>query len=174
MSEARILPMEPADLLAIERHPAQTFQLGLFAAVTLEGAEELAEQGECWTCFVGDRAVACVGIGETFPGVQGVAWGVLGVGVGAAHLTVTRWARERVRQSPLLRLEAIARSADAEAIVAAHPGIDQASLLAAVLATPTPETIWAKLCGFRAAHVLRKFGAASETHVLFERIREDG
>lgn len=174
MSDVRIRHMIPEDLLQVDRHPAQSVQLGIPAIVDHESAAEIAAQGECWSLVDGDRILACVGIAETFPGQQGVAWGVLGTGIGRHHLAITRHAKARVMASPLVRLEAIARCADAEAILAEHPGLSGPALLEAVMRLPTPETVWARLCGFTPAHVLRRFGAADETHILFERIRTDG
>ena len=42
-------------------------------------------------------------------------------------------------------------------------------LTALAMKYATPECRWAKLLGFTPAHVLRRFGAASETYMLFER-----
>jgi hypothetical protein len=42
-------------------------------------------------------------------------------------------------------------------------------MVAACMAEPSPECRWACLLGFAPAHVLRNFGAASETYMLFER-----
>lgn len=92
--------------------------------------------------------VACLGLRETFPGRQAVAWAILAEGIGAAHLAISRFARRRIAESPLRRIEAIVR------------------------AEVHAECVWARLVGLQAAHVLRCFGAQSETHVLFERIRE--
>lgn len=137
--------MAPADALAIQRQPSQRVQLGIERDMTPEEAESLADGGEAWTGWHNDRIVACIGLRETFPGRQAVAWAILSEGLGGAHLAVTRFARARIEASPLRRIEAITRT--------------------------EAEHIWATMVGLRAAHVLRAFGAASEDHILFERIR---
>lgn len=139
--------MRPEDAVEIRRQASQRVQMGLSRDMTLAEAAELVDEGAALTAFVGARIVACFGIRETFPGAQGVAWALLAEGLGGAHLAVTRAARRLVMRSPLARIEAIVR-ADVDA-----------------------EVIWARLVGLTAAHVLRKFGAASEDHILFERIR---
>ncbi len=149
-----IEPMIVAEVLAIQRQPSQRVQLGLERDMSWEEACSLADgPGEAWTVRVAEgdswRIVACLGLRETFPGAQAVAWAILSENVGRAHLSITRFARRRIAESPLRRIEAIVR-ADVPA-----------------------EVLWAELVGMKAAHVLRCFGARSETHVLFERIRED-
>lgn len=146
-----IRPMAAADVLAIERQASQRVQLGLKCVPTLEEAESLAAGGEAWAAVASDdRIIGIFGILETFEGRQGVAWAVLSGSVGAAHLAITRHARARIAASPLVRIEAIVRVA-----------VDA-------------EVRWAMLVGLTAACLLRRFGAASEDHLLFERIREDG
>lgn len=174
MSDFRVVPLNPSHLASIQRQASQQVQLGIDATLSEEEAYELASEEEAWACFDGDRLIACLGIRETFPAVQGVAWAVLADGLGRCHLALTRFARSRILGSRLRRIEAITRASDAEAILDHFPGLDGAMLLEAVLAQPTPECIWAKLCGLRPAHVLRCFGAASETQVLFERINRSG
>lgn len=142
-----IRPMVPNDAMRIQRQASQRVQLGLSRDMTIEEAEALAEGPEAWTATDGDRVIACVGLRETFPGVQAVAWAILCDGIGAAHLAVTRWAKARIAGSGYRRIEAIVR-ADVDA-----------------------ECRWAKAVGLTPAHVLRNFGAASETHILFEAIR---
>ncbi|WEK43646.1 MAG: hypothetical protein P0Y64_02090 [Candidatus Sphingomonas colombiensis] len=139
------------DAIEIQRQPSQRVQLGIVRDdISLEEAEELAAgDGEAWTVRHDGRIVACIGLRETFAGRQAVAWGILADGIGAAHLAVTRFARRRIATSKLRRIEAIVR------------------------AEVPAECAWAKLVGLRPAHVLRCFGARSETHVLFEWIRED-
>lgn len=172
-----IEPMQVVDALLIQRQASQRVQLGLDRDMTEDEAEALAAgPGEAWTIFVSDgeeggRIAACVGLRETFPGTQAVAWAILAEGLGSAHLAVTRHARARIAASPLARIEAICRAGvDAEAVLAQFGDLDPGQLLEAVLAVPSPETRWAEAVGLRAAAVLRRFGAAGETHVLFERI----
>lgn len=164
-------PMVPADALAIERQASQRVQLGLETMMNAEIAADLANGGEAWAALQGDRVIACVGLRETFPPVQAVAWAILSQGVGSAHLAITRFTARRIALSPYRRIEAICLAAvDAEAILTAFPGLDPAQLLEAVMCVKGPQTRWAKSLGLTPSHVLRRFGAASETHVLFERI----
>lgn len=139
--------MVATDALVIQRQASQRVQLGIERDVTIDEARDLVEgPGEAWTVRHRGRIVACLGLRETFPGRQAVAWAILAEGVGAAHLAVTRFARRRIAASGLARIEAIVR-ADVPA-----------------------ECAWAQLVGLRPAHVLRAFGARSETHLLCERI----
>lgn len=159
------------DLMSIEVQSSQRMTVGIDTrSVTREEAEELAEEREAWAIHSEGRLIACIGIRETFPGVQGVAWATLAQGIGRAHLTMTRFARERIVQCGLQRVEAIVRGPDAESVLDLFPGLDTQQLLEAVLTMATPECVWARLVGLKPAHVLRKFGGLSETHILFERI----
>lgn len=142
--------MVAADADMIERQASQRTQMGIEGGMTAETAQAFIDQGEAWTASFAGRIIACLGIVETFPGKNGTVWAVLARDIGAAHLPLTRFAKARVAESPLVRVDAIAR-------------LDV-----------TAECAWAKLCGLAPAHVLRKFGAMSEDHVLFERIRETG
>lgn len=164
--------MAAEDAIEIQRQASQRVQLGLARDMGLEEAEALAlGDGEAWTLFAGARIVACVGLRETFPGAQAVAWAILAEGIGTAHLAVTRHARERIQASRLNRIEAICTaSLDAEAVLAKTGPLDPGQLLEAVLAVPSPEMRWAAAVGLAPAAVLRRFGAAGETHVLYERI----
>lgn len=140
-------PMIPVDAIDIQRQPSQRVQLGLVRDMTYGEASDLANGGEAWTAWRDGVPIACFGLRETFPGVQAVAWAILADGLAGAHLAVTRFARARILASPLVRIEAIVK-ADVPA-----------------------ECAWAKCVGLTVAHILRRFGAASEDHVLFERIR---
>lgn len=142
----QILPMWVCHAMAIQKQASQRLQVGLETEMSADDARELIEHGEAWAALRGDQVIACMGIRETFPGRQGVAWAILAEGVGAAHLAITRHARRRIRESPLVRIEAIVRTG-----VAA-------------------ECIWARLVGLQPVALLRKFGALSEDHMLFERI----
>jgi hypothetical protein len=164
-------PLAPRDLLTIERQPSQRRVLGLDGAVSEEEAESLAAQPVAWTARLDGRIIACFGINQTFAPVQGVGWAILAAHIGPAHLALTRFIRTRViLATTLKRLELFAIANDAEAILARWPELDGSQLLAAVMVRPTRECAWARLLGMSPAHVLRKFGQASETHVLFERI----
>lgn len=142
-----IQPMIVADAMEIKRQASQRVQLGLEREMTPEIAQDLIHGGEAWTILRDGVPIACVGLRETFPPVQGVAWAILADGIGGAHLTITRFARRRIAESPLIRIEAIVKCD--------HPA----------------DVLWAKLVGLAPIALLRKFGAASEDHMLFERIR---
>jgi hypothetical protein len=166
-----VQPLTLSTLMGFERQPSQVVQLGIEIDLSDEEASELIDQPEAWACHYRGRHVACVGIREHFPEVGGVAWGMLAADIGgAAHLAVTKFARSRILGSPLKRIEAIVRSADAEPIIDEFGALDGHMLLEAVLAMPTPDCVWARLVGMVPAHVLRFFGQAAETHVLFERV----
>jgi hypothetical protein len=163
--------LEPEDILSIDLQASQRMTLGIdTASCTLEEAEELAQEREAWAVRSDGRLIACIGIRETFPGRHGVAWAILATGIGAAHLTMTRFARERIVNCGLQRVEAIVRAADAESVLEHFPGLNGQQLIDMVLTMATPECVWARLVGLRPAHVLRKFGANGETQILFERI----
>ncbi|MGN6124816.1 MAG: hypothetical protein ACTHOJ_17870 [Sphingomonas oligoaromativorans] len=147
MSAVSILPMRPEDALLLQRQPSQRMQLGLEMDLDLAAARDLVHGGEAWTAWRDDLPIACMGLRETFPGVQGVAWAVLAEGIGAAHLAISRHARRRIADSPLIRIEAIVR--------AAAPA----------------EGAWARTVGLEPEALLRCFGARSEDHVLYVRIR---
>ncbi len=150
----RITKMTAADAMEIQRQASQRVQLGIDRTMSIEEAEDLAAgPGEAWTArhvarAGGDpRIIACLGLRETFPGAQAVAWAILGDGIGAAHLAVTRFARRRIIDSPLRRIEAIVRE------------------------EMPAECTWARLVGLSARCVLPCFGALSEPHVLYDRVR---
>lgn len=169
VSAARLLP---EDLFALEPQASQRMTLGLDTrSMGQEEAELLCAQDEAWAIRSEGRLIAAIGISETFPGAQGVAWAILADGVGKAHLAMTRFAQSRIRGSRLVRIEAIVRGPDAESVLDHFPGLDNGQLLEACLTMATPECVWARLVGLKPAHVLRKFGASGETHILFERIR---
>lgn len=164
-------PMRAEDAMTIDRQPSQRVQLGLTSTLTIEGANDLADGGEAWTAWRGDVPVACVGLRETFPGVQAVAWALLTRNLGSDHLAITRFTARRIAASAYRRIEAICiAGVDAEAILESFGPLDAAQLIEAVLSVPSPQTRWAGALDLLPAAVLRKFGAASETHVLFERI----
>lgn len=177
MREAATLRrLEAMDLLTIVRQPSQELQLGTPADIDFAEAELYADQDESWTLVRssgehGGRVLCCFGILESFPGAVGVPWAVLSTMTTGERLALTRAARALVARSILPRLETVAIAADAEPIVAMFPGLDPGQLLAAVMAAPSPECHWAMMVGLTPWAVIRKFGAASQTHVLFERIR---
>lgn len=169
MSSVTFHKLEPVDLFEIERQDSQVMLLGAPGEVTDEAADILADQPCAWTAWADGRVLACFGISETFPGANGVAWSLLAKGLGRHHLQLTRFMQEQVAASPLARIELIAKAAEIDWFAEQYPWIDPWALVAAVMAEPTVECRFARLLGFRPAHVLRKFGAAQETYMLFER-----
>jgi hypothetical protein len=139
----------PADVVALALQPSQHVCLGVTRAVhSIEDGEELAEGGEAWTAAAPDgRILCCAGFKHLWPGRHAIAWAMLGVGLGPAHLAVTRFARDRIAESPLSRIEAIVR------------------------ASVAAECKWAKAVGLRLRADLPQWGPDGETHLLFDRIR---
>lgn len=182
------IPMPPADtglefveldaghFFALDLQERQRTQYGLDTASTLqwEAAEHYASQPNCWTCLRDGAPLAILGTNQTFPPVQGTAYALFGKGVGRSLHAITRFARDVViGRSGLVRTEAIVRCN-----LPQLPNIDAAEipprlapvLLGCALSMPSPEVRWAMAIGFVPVAVLRKFGAASETHMLLERI----
>lgn len=166
--------LEANDLFEIERQESQLLWLGQKGDISEEAAEILADQPCAWTAWHAGRIVACFGISEIFPNVQGLAWALLSREIGARHLQLTRFMQREVRECGLVRLELLAKASEkaeelavvGEELRVRFPG---QQLVARAMKDPTPECRWAVLLGFTPAHVLRRFGAASETYMLFER-----
>lgn len=171
MPELRFSTMRAADLLAIERQPSQQLALGMVYEYDAEEAAQLAAQAIAWTVRDGSRIIACFGVAETFEGRQGWGWALLAPGVGYAHLALTRFVRGQVEACGLPRLEVLAKGPDIEAELTRMRDPDPGEVLSAVLAKSSPEVRWGQLLGLRPAHVLRCYGALSETYVLFEYLR---
>ena len=157
----------PVDLARIAPQESQRMWLGIAGECDFAQAQLLASQPVAWTASLGARVVACFGISETFPGMQGVAWALLSAPIGPSHLELTRFMQTEIRTCGLARLELLARATDVEPFVGEY---DPWMLVSASMSVPTAECRWATLLGFEPAHVLRKFGAAGETYMLFERI----
>jgi hypothetical protein len=168
-----IVTMEPAHALAIRRQDSQRLQLGIVADFDADDAERIAAApGECWAAVEGDRVVAVFGLIEVFPRRQATAWAVLSSDIGRHHLAITRFCAERIAQSVYRRIEAIVECEDVEPWIGRFPDIDQGELIEALMQSDlrTPGVRWALACGLKPAAVLRCYGQASETHMLFERI----
>jgi len=146
----RFLPLAPGHVMAIQLQAAQVVEAGITTDdVTYEHARELAEQGSAWAALRGDEVICCAGIRETFAGRQGLAWAMLTDGLGvAAHLAVTRFARARIAECPLVRVECL---------IADDPANRGGK--------------WADAVGMPREATLRKWGAASETIHVHARIR---
>lgn len=164
--------LQGADLLAIRKQPSQRTILGIDVTVSPAEAEQLAAQAVAWAAWRGDQLVACLGVIESVPGCMGTCWAVLAEAVGADHLAITRFAREGLAAVQLPRLEAMCLAADVEGALAAYPDLspDPGQIVAMAMARPTPECRWAMLIGLRPAHLLRRYGPAGQSVMLFERI----
>lgn len=169
--------MQPEHLLAIDVQDSQATFLGLPAEPDMETAEELAAQPVAWTAWRGEQVLACFGFREAFPGKHGTAWALLGKGIGRDHLALTRFVRGVVEGCTLDRLDVMARAPEVEDYAQAardHGFWPTTGMLAeAAFDNPTPEMRWCLMLGFEreSAHLLRKFGAAGEAYMMFERIR---
>ena len=147
--------LDPMDLIAIERQASQALLFGVPAEPDLDEAEALADNAAAWTLREvradrSGRIVACLGIHESFPGKMGIAWALLAPNIGREHHALTRFAQGVIADGAarLQRIEA--------------------------LCAPGAATRWATLVGLSPVHEVRKYGAASETYWLCERIRDDG
>lgn len=167
--------LRPGDLLAMQVQPSQSLVLGEAHSWDPAEAEQLAAQPVAWCARSAapadkGRIVACFGIVELFAGTQGFGWAALAPGIGAAHFELTRFVRGQVAGCGLARLELRAvASPEFEADLAAAGG-EAADPLAVAFRRATPEMRWAVLLGLKPVHVLRQYGAARETFVLFEKI----
>lgn len=173
MSELVFYPLAPDDLFEIERQESQVLWLGAPGEVDAEAAQLISEQDCSWTAWADGRILACFGISETFPGSNGVAWSLLSRSIGKYHLPLTRFMRGELERSGLPRIELLAKALEVEPIIEKNPHVtDPATWRLAAMADPTPECRWAVLLGFTPAHLLRRFGAACESYMLFERFGE--
>jgi len=156
------LSLQASDLFSIAIQPSQRLVLGIDPVGDADHAEILADQPVAWTAWRGDTILACFGIAEVFAGQHGVAWSLLAEGIGTSHLAITRFARRELDRCGLRRVELIARGCEG----AEYGG---PAALGYQRQCPTPEYRWAVALGFVPVHVLRHYGQADETCVLFER-----
>ncbi|QVM82934.1 hypothetical protein [Novosphingobium decolorationis] len=160
----------PQDLLQLERQPSQRLFLGTDGTISAAEAEGLAAMPQAWCVHRGSVPIACFGVSELFPGQHGVAWAMLGSGLGADHLRLTRFVRAKLAACQLNRIETFVRCVDVEHLLARSPQLDSGHLVALAMLSPTAECRWAAMLGFRPAHVLRRYGAGDETYMMMERI----
>lgn len=142
-------PFVAEDVLRLVIQDSQRIELGLDRGeYSREQAEDLARGGPAWSAIGRDgRVLGVAGFRETFPGVQAVAWAILASGIGAAHLAITREAARRVAAARYRRIEMLVERR-------------------------RKPMLWALRLGFLPGHVLRNFGSASETVILFERLND--
>lgn len=159
------------DVLAIQAQPRQRTVFGMDVETTYDDALAMAQAPIAWAARVDGRLIACFGIVDHFTGLQGLGWTILAEGIGQAHLPLTRFIRAAIDGCGLARLELIARGPDIEPILASRPDLDSGQIVAIASSRPTPEMRWALMLGMQPAHLLRCYGAASETYMLFERLR---
>lgn len=137
------------DALAIALQPSQWIEAGIEASrLTPEGAAALEASGAAWTARdAGERILCCAGFAETFAGRQATAWAWLAADLGVrAHLAVTRFARARIAESPLRRIESL-------------------------IADTAPCRKWASAVGLALNARLECWGADSGTVLLYARVR---
>lgn len=167
-------PLRAADLLEIAPIALFPTQYGLpVAELSFEEADNYASGRFAFGVRRGDRAVAALGVAETFEGTAGLAWAFLSAGLTRREKgEVTRFARDVViGANPLPRIEAVVRCGDVEAFLADNPACAEPGVLLDIaLQVSTPQVRWALGVGLSPVAVLRKFGAAGETHMLLERI----
>jgi hypothetical protein len=139
------------DVVQLALQPSQHVCLGVTRAVhSIDDGLELAAGGPAWTAIsVQGRILCCAGFRELWEGRHAVAWALLASELGAAQLAITRFARQRIAESPFARIEAIVRKA------------------------MKAECDWARLVGLDFRCELPKWGPDGETHLLFDRVRED-
>lgn len=135
----------PSDIVMLRVQPSQAIG---FDGVAMEAGEacDLVMNGDAWTAHEGDRLLCCAGFRLVYPS-HAIAWALLAEGVGAAHVAITRFARARIADSPIRRIEALVR------------------------AKVPAERRWAELVGLEFNALLRAWGEHGEDHLLFERIR---
>jgi len=142
--------LSSAHMLALQLQPSQLIEAGLDASgMSAEHAREIVERGVGWAAIRGEEVLCCAGIVETFADRQGTAWAMLAGGLGAcAHLAITRFARARIAESPLVRVESL------------------------ISDDPTGRCAkWARAVGMEHEATLAKWGAASETIHVYRRLR---
>jgi hypothetical protein len=160
-------------MLALQAGRANRVVFGMPVVATREEAQAIASERIAWAARSGAKLLACFGIVEHFAGVHGLAWAILADRLGSAHLPLTRFVAAEIAACGLPRLELLARGPDLEALLAkwpALPALDSGQMVELAAMRATPEMRWAKLIGMRPAHVLRFYGGAAETFVLFERL----
>lgn len=147
-------PFRARDALAIQLQPSQWVEAGIEArGMSIEQARDL--EGNAWTAWrmgpgLNMRILCCAGFRELFPGRHAVAWALLARDLGPrALLAITRFARARIAESPLARIECLTRDGAAE-------------------------RGWAEAVGLRLRAELPGWGATSETLCLFDRVKLPG
>lgn len=147
-------PFLAGDIVQLALQPSQHVTLGMTRPVHgLEDGIDLAASGPAWTAIGGGRILCCAGFQFLWPPREGfgghaVAWAMLACGLGGAHLAITRFARGRIEDSSIPRIEAVVR-ADVSA-----------------------ECKWARLVGLNFRAQLLRWGPDGETHLLFDRIKD--
>lgn len=138
-----------ADAVAIRVQPSQWVQAGIdMRELDPAQARDLEEQSIAWTARAADgRILCCAGFIETLAGVRANAWAMLAAGLGVRqHLAITRYARARIAESMLPRIECLTND-DGRCIK------------------------WAVAVGLQFRARLECWGANAEDVLLFDRIR---
>jgi hypothetical protein len=144
----------PGDAIHICLQTSQHICLGVNRPVlNIEDGLDMLLGGPAWTAIGrGGRILCCGGFKLLWPpnppltGGHAVAWAILAANLGAGHVAITRFARDRIAEAPYSRIECITR-----------------------MDVPS-EFLWARLLGFGNGRVLRKWGPEGRPHMLLERI----
>lgn len=158
------------DLFKIESQPSQRVQVGLSAEMTYDVAVLLSTQPVAWTAWRGSVPVACFGIVEQFPRRHGLGWSILAEGIGRDMLKLTRFIAHEIATCGLARVELLAKAQDIEPMLARMDPLDPGQIVAVAMLKPTKAMRWAMLLGMQPGHLLRCYGAMSESYMMFERI----
>lgn len=177
MARLRFSTLRPEDLRAMEVQPSQSTLLGEPHSWDDAQTELVCAQPVAWCAREAEgpeigRIVACFGIVELFAGIHGYGWAVLAPRIGRSHFELTRFIQGQIDGCGLARIELRARADDRleqDLAVGSRP-VNPALVLQLALHRATPEIRWGVLLGLRPVHVLRQYGAARESYVLFERI----
>lgn len=146
---------DPLDVLRLSLQASQHIQAGEdHASPSLTDAIALDANGPCWSVETADHTLlACGGFRTLFTNdagepVHGLAWAMLSSALTPrGHVWLRSFVRELVVWSPLRRIECYTHASN------------------------RGECAWAKALGFGNPQMLRHFGAASETVILWERLR---
>lgn len=161
-------PFVAADLIEIEVQPSQAELYGEPLVRDAQTGAALEAQELSRTARDGQgRILACFGINQVFAGRHGVAWALLAEGIGSDHAALTRAMRELIDGSGLVRVEMTVKAADR-----LRPDMLPNERMRFVLGKKqrTAEVRLALALGMEPVHVLRGYGAKSETYLLCEKL----
>lgn len=173
--EFKFEKMQVEHLFALEPQGSQLLQYGVpVDDLPWSQAQAIADEPATWAAVRGKTVLACMGITESFVGKQGTAFGLFSQAITPRDwVPLTDFAREHIiKASPLTRVEAIVRCEDIPDWINEEPcpKIRSCVMLEWASREATPQVRWAMKVGLEPACVLRAYGAASEDHMLLERV----